>query len=105
MVSGHASNPVLVPDANILFGGSGSNRTVTLRPATNQFGSTTITLTVNDGDGGAASASFLLTVNSVKEAPTTSRFSYQPTNEDTPTPAITFSIGDVGDPRYTLMVS
>src|SRR5438034_368574 len=66
MVSGHSSNPGLVPDANILFGGSGSDRTVTLRPATNQFGSTTITLTVRDGDGGAASASFLLSVNSVR---------------------------------------
>src|SRR5436190_296235 len=68
IVSVRSSNPDLVPDANILFGGSGSNRTVTLRPATNQFGSTTITLTVRDGDGGAASASFLLSVNSVNDS-------------------------------------
>src|SRR5439155_5266991 len=72
MVSGRSSNPDLVPDANILFGGSGSNRTVTLRPATNQFGTTTITLTVTDGDGAAASASFLLTVNAVNDLPTIS---------------------------------
>src|SRR5207249_3193121 len=64
IVTRSSSNHVFVPDPNILFGGSGSNRTVTLRPATNQFGSTTITLTVRDGDGGAASASFLLSVNS-----------------------------------------
>src|SRR5207249_2487553 len=105
MVSGHSSNPDLVPDANILFGGSGSNRTVTLRPATNQFGSTTITLTVRDGDGGAASASFLLSVNSVNDPPTISSIANQSTNEDTPTAAIPFSIGDVETPPDNLMVS
>src|SRR5436309_1698295 len=105
MVSGHSSNPGLVPDANILFGGSGSNRTVTLRPATNQFGSTTITLTVRDGDGGAASASFLLSVNSVNDPPTISSVANQSTNEDTPTAAIPFSIGDVETPPDNLMVS
>src|SRR5947209_19871231 len=88
MVSGRSSNPVLVPGANILFVGSGSNRTVTLRPATNQFGSTTITLTVSDGDGGTASASFLLTVNSVNDPPTISSVANQSTDEDTPTAAI-----------------
>src|SRR5205814_4543690 len=35
-VTGHSSNPGLVPDGNIVFGGSGPNRTVTLIPATNQ---------------------------------------------------------------------
>src|SRR5947199_9960186 len=95
MVSGPSASPDLVPDANILFGGSGSNRTVTLRPASNQFGSTTITLTVSDGDGGAASASFLLSVNSVNHPPTISSVANQSTNEDTPTAAIPFSIGDV----------
>src|SRR5438552_522148 len=105
MVSGRSSNPDLVPDANILFGGSGSNRTVTLRPATNQFGSTTITLTVSDGDGGAASASFLLSVNSVDDPPTISSVANQSTDEDTPTAAIPFSIGDVETPAGNLMVS
>src|SRR5437762_3058039 len=105
MVSGHSSNPGLVPDANILFGGSGSNRTVILRPATNQFGSATITLTVRDGDGGAASASFLLSVNSVNHPPTISSVANQSTNEDTPTAAIPFSIGDVETPVDNLMVS
>src|SRR5436190_2025838 len=105
MVSGRSSNPDLVPDANILFGGSGSNRTVTLRPATNQFGSTTITLTVSDGDGGAASASFLLSVNSVNDPPTISSVANQSTDEDTPTPATPFSIADVQTHTDNLSVS
>ena len=37
-VSGSSSNPTLVPNANIVFGGSGANRTVTVTPAANQNG-------------------------------------------------------------------
>jgi len=44
-----SSNPTLVPTANILPDGSGTNRIVTITPATNQSGTTTITLTVGDG--------------------------------------------------------
>ena len=44
-----SSNPALVPAANIVFGGSGANRTVTITPAANQSGTATITLTVTDG--------------------------------------------------------
>ena len=44
-----SSNPTLVPNANIVFGGSGANRTVTLTPAPDQTGNSTITLNVSDG--------------------------------------------------------
>ena len=37
-VSGTSSNTTLVPNANIVFGGSGANRTVTVTPAANQTG-------------------------------------------------------------------
>ena len=43
-------NTGLVPDANIVFGGSGSNRTVTITPAANQIGVAAITITLNDND-------------------------------------------------------
>ncbi|HWX21792.1 MAG TPA: Ig-like domain-containing protein [Candidatus Binatia bacterium] len=48
-LSGSSGNPALVPDSNIVFGGSGSNRTVTLTPASGQTGVAPITLTVSDG--------------------------------------------------------
>src|SRR5438094_981082 len=105
MVSGHSSNPGLVPDANILFGGSGSNRTVTLKPATNQFGSTTITLTVRDGDGGAASASFLLDRKSTRLNSSHRTISYAVSCVKKTTAAIPFSIGDVETPAGTFIVS
>jgi formylglycine-generating enzyme required for sulfatase activity len=57
----------LVPNADIVFGGSGANRTVTVTPASSQTGTATITVTVSDGSL-SASDTFLLTVNSA--APT-----------------------------------
>jgi subtilisin-like proprotein convertase family protein len=62
VVTGQSSNTNLLPNANIVLGGSGSNRTVTLTPGANQTGTSTVTLTVTDGGGATASTSFLLTV-------------------------------------------
>jgi hypothetical protein len=61
-VSGSSSNPTLVPNANIVFGGSGASRTVTVTPAASQTGTATITVTVSDGQL-PASTVFTLTVN------------------------------------------
>lgn len=44
-----SSNPGLVPDENIQVIGSGTSRTVRITPTADVAGSTTITLTVNDG--------------------------------------------------------
>src|SRR5258706_12927459 len=41
-VSGSSSVQTLVANANIVFGGTGANRTVTLTPAANQFGTAKI---------------------------------------------------------------
>ena len=48
-VSGSSSNPTLIPDENISFAGSGSNRTVTIIPAAGQSGAATISVMVSDG--------------------------------------------------------
>ena len=61
-LSAASSNSVLVPNQNIVFGGSGANRTVTVTPAVGQTGAATITVTVNDGPNNT-STSFLVTVN------------------------------------------
>src|SRR5205809_760980 len=82
----------LVPDGNIVFGGSGPNRTLTLMPATNQSGTTTITITVSDPEGASASRSFVLTVSPVNDQSTSSNLTHQSTDEDTPTLDNPFSI-------------
>jgi formylglycine-generating enzyme required for sulfatase activity len=63
-LSGRSSNNTLVPNANIVFSGSGANRTVTVTPASGQSGTATITLTVSDGLLNS-SDTFILTVDPV----------------------------------------
>ena len=48
-LSASSSNPALVPVSNIVFGGAGTNRTITLTPAGSLNGTSTITVTVTDG--------------------------------------------------------
>ena len=43
-LSGATTNATLVPVGNIVFGGTGAARTVTVTPAANQNGSATITV-------------------------------------------------------------
>jgi len=62
VVTGVATDTNLVPTANIIFSGSGANRTVVVTPASGLSGSTVITVTVMDGQGATASANFMLTV-------------------------------------------
>ena len=104
-VAGSSSNTTLVPAANIVFGGSGANRTVTIAPAPNQTGTATITLTVTDGSGGTASDSFVLTVTDVNDLPTISDVANQTTGEDTATPALGVTIGDVETPAASLTIA
>ncbi len=76
-LSAASSNPGLIPVGNIVFGGYGTDRTVTVTPATGQTGTATITVTVNDGPNNT-STSFLVTVNPGTATPT-------PTPTPTPT--------------------
>src|SRR5207247_1128624 len=104
-VTGHSFNQGLVPDAKIVFGGSGTNRTLTLRPAANQSATATITITVADPDGASASMSCVLTVNPVNDPPTISSVPDQSMDEDTATAAIPFSIGDVESTAGSLTIT
>src|SRR5437867_4201103 len=67
-LSAASSNPGLVPLGNIVFGGSGANRTVTVTPAAGQTGSATITVTVNDGPNNT-STNFVVTVSPAPPPP------------------------------------
>jgi hypothetical protein len=104
-LSGSSSNTTLVPNANIVFGGSGASRTVTVTPAANQSGTATITVTVTDANNGTASDTFTLTVNAVNDLPTISDIANQTINENTSTGALSFTIGDVETPAASLTLA
>jgi uncharacterized repeat protein (TIGR01451 family) len=70
MFKASSSNPGLVANSGFIYGGSGSNRSLSILPLTNQFGNTTITVQVSDADGATNKTSFLLTVNPVNDPPT-----------------------------------
>jgi hypothetical protein len=54
VLSAISHNSTLVPDANVVFGGSGSNRTVSVTPVSGQIGVAPITVTMSDGTNSAS---------------------------------------------------
>ena len=72
-VSATAANTALIPNENIVLGGSGANRTIIVRPSTNSVGQTLMTVNVSDGMK-ASSTSFLVSVSN-NNLPTPTEFS------------------------------
>jgi len=67
IVTGTSSNQNLVPDANLVFGGVGTNRTLSITPVANQTGTSTITVRVTDPDGGFIEDAFEFNVVAVND--------------------------------------
>ncbi|MBK1825465.1 hypothetical protein [Haloferula rosea] len=65
-LSGLSSDTTLVPNSNIVFGGSGANRTVTVTPAPGLLGSVDITIQVSDGTF-TAETNFTVTVEGTQQ--------------------------------------
>jgi len=61
-LQGNSSNLLLVPLGNIVFAGSGADRTLRVSPAAGQTGSATITITASDGINSVRQR-FVLTVD------------------------------------------
>ncbi len=96
-----SSNTTLIPTGNIVFGGSGSARTVTLTPAANKSGTATITLTVSDGSL-TKTDSFVVTINSVNDAPVITQGNSEPlTVTEDINKTITLSATDVDSSTLT----
>ncbi|MBF8305491.1 MAG: Repeat family [Acidobacteria bacterium] len=94
VLEGSSSNPLLVPESNILFGGSGELRTLSLRPARNLTGSALITVKARDRERLESSASFLLTVDRENAPPEISGLSNITLEQDQPAGPLPFTITD-----------
>ena len=102
---GVSSNQAIVPDENIVFGGSGVNRTMTLTPVFP--GVTTITLMAHDGGRGIDEKQFDFhaALDDPNDPPTISNISDQTIDEDTTTGAISFAISDPQDAASELTIT
>jgi hypothetical protein len=89
-VSASSSNAELVPSTSMTLAGTTASRSITIRPAANQWGTATITLTVTDGTD-SSSTSFLLTVNPVNDLPTMNLVTNRVIPEDSPMQVIDLS--------------
>jgi hypothetical protein len=104
LVTASSSNPTLIPPNALFIAGNGSNRTVKVVPATNQFGTATVTLAVNDGNLSTFS-SFLLTINPINDRPTISSFKDLTIAKNGIAGPITFIIGDPETSADKLLLS
>ncbi len=89
-----SSNTTLLPNGNVVVAGTAPNCTITITPAANQIGSTTVTLTVSDGTLTAVDT-FVVNVTAVDDTPTISNVTDKSTNEDTALNNVAFTINDV----------
>ena len=109
ILSATSSNTTIVPTGNIVFGGAGANRTVTVTPAANQLGMSLITVTVSDGVG-SASDTFTLTVVApppppvANQAPTLGGV-VDATIEESKTLTLTLTVDDAETPAGNLIVT
>jgi hypothetical protein len=83
-ITATSSNTTLAPNnpANISVSGSGTLRGLSVIPVANQSGTSTITVTVADNNGQTMTDTFVLTVNSVNDAPSFTKGPDQTVNED-----------------------
>ncbi|WP_372806052.1 Ig-like domain-containing protein [Pontiella sp.] len=100
-IAKNSSNTTLVPLNNMNLGGSGTNRTLTVAPALNQYGSTQISIMVTDTNNVSATNTFTLQVNSVNDPPTIANPGDVSMQEDS-TKQITLTVGDVDNPSTEL---
>jgi hypothetical protein len=91
-VTATSNNETLVPNnpANLTFGGSGGNRTLTVTPAAGQQGTANIEVVVTDGNSETATNSFTVTVG----LPTISALPNQIAPENSVAGPLVITVGD-----------
>ena len=104
ILTASSTNTTLIPQSNILLGGTGENRWIKLTPKLNLYGASTITLTVSDGLL-TASDTFILNVNPVNDAPMISTIPNLSTVESMSTNPISFTLADLESRVEDLIIS
>jgi len=101
-LTGSSSNATVVPNANIVFGGSGASRTVTVSPAARGYSIITVTVT-DPATGLAVQGTF--TVVCLVPPPTISAIANQTVTLPANTGALAITLGDVSEPVSSLTLT
>lgn len=102
-----SSNPAVVPSStnNIVFSGTGTNRTVTVIPAANASGASTITVTLRNVDGQQVNGSFVATFTPVNDSPTITSVPNQTVTVGSQVTVTNFNFADVETEKKDLVLS
>ncbi|HEX7863149.1 MAG TPA: fibronectin type III domain-containing protein [Verrucomicrobiae bacterium] len=102
-LSAASANTILVPTTGLTLAGTGTNRTITVKPAANKFGSATISLSASDGTNTTV-RSFTVTVNSVNDLPTITNLRNRTIPPNYPLGPLAFTVKDVETSAGNLQV-
>ena len=105
MISSESSSTTMVSNENITTSGTASSRWITITPTSNMFGSTTISISLTDGDLTTTTA-FTLSITPVNDMPVMSELdSSYTTNEDTAIGPINLTVTDVDNEAENLVLT
>ncbi|KPA14963.1 hypothetical protein MHK_004830, partial [Candidatus Magnetomorum sp. HK-1] len=90
-----SSDTNLIPIENITYSCSADVFSLSIAPASNQNGSSNITITATDDGGLNTTEVFTLTVDSVNDTPSISSIADQTTSEDITISSIDFTVSDI----------
>lgn len=95
-VNVYSSHEFVIPNnkENLQLKGTGTDRSLTIVPKANEFGSANIKIIAEDPDHLKTQVSFLVTVEDINDMPTITELSDLTIKENTSTPAINFTIND-----------
>ena len=103
-----SDNPNLISDKHLMLSGSDENRLLSIMPAKDQFGFSTITISVSDGNfitGLTYSESFNLNVSSINDPPEISAIPNQTNFMNNLINPINFTINDIDTSTSSLSLS
>ena len=106
-LSATSSNPAVVPSStnNLVFSGTGTNRVITVTPAANASGASTITVSLRNSDGQVVTGSFVATFTPVNDLPTVTAVPNQTVTVGNQVTVTNFNYADVETEKKDLVVS
>lgn len=106
-VTALSSNPSLVSNVTVTYTNPNANGSLTFAPVANGFGTTVITVMVDDGQpsDNIVIRSFLVTVIPVNDPPAISPITNRTISENTSTGPIAFVVADAETPASSLVVA